>query len=181
MAGEVLSPGRGVGLLPDGTASHYCKHLGIVDPFLEKPVLRGEKFWLVVYPRQITSLRHVWTHPAFEEVADPAPAPISEADKESARHVAERLTNSGEKWLREWCAKNDSPSYESLMEAIKNGGSSSSTDSDGDSYGINIEGDYISVYGTDAHGTIPPEFWDHVEAVTGRKQELRPTHFSCSC
>lgn len=170
IASERLIAGQDVFLLPDGRAAkgkvHGEYNVGIVDPFLKKTVKTGEKFWLVVYPRQITSLRHVWTHPSFD---DPIPAPISEVDKEKARHIAERLTNSGERWLRDWCAKNDSPSYESIMEAIKNGGSSTVTDSDGDSYG------------SDAHGSIPPEFWDHVEAVTGNKQELRPTYFSCSC
>lgn len=63
------------------------------------------------------------------------------------------------------------------MEAIKNG----SYDSEDGEWGITINDEYISVGGSDAHGSIPPEFWDHVEAVTGKKQELRPAYFSCSC
>lgn len=179
IASERLLAGQDVYLLPDGMAAKGKENaVGIVDPFLKESVKPGEKFWLVVYPRQITSLRHVWTHPAFDE----APAPeITEADKELARHVAERLTNSGERWLRNFCANGDCPDYETLMDAIRNGESISAVDEYGDGFSIRINDESIYVGGSDAHGTIPPEFWDHIESVTGKKQELRPTYFSCSC
>lgn len=40
---------------------------GIVDPFLPRGPLRDQSFWFVMAPRMVTSLRHVWEHPAFPE------------------------------------------------------------------------------------------------------------------
>jgi hypothetical protein len=40
--------------------------LGIVDPFLTKPVEPGQRFWLFLYPNTVVGMRHQWEHPAFD-------------------------------------------------------------------------------------------------------------------
>jgi hypothetical protein len=88
--------------------------LGIVDPFLKAPVQPGERFWLVVYPRQITSLRHVWSHPAFPDAS-----------------VSPESKGKSEAWLRQFLSDGN-PGYEEVMELARDG-------ADVTSYGHDID------------------------------------------
>lgn len=54
--------------------------IGIVDPFLGRPVNIGERFWVVLDPASVTNLRHDWDHPAF-----PAEDPEQEPDDDGCR------------------------------------------------------------------------------------------------
>ena len=154
VAAEELNPGDHVGLVQGGKAGTCDSPVGIVDPFLIRPVLPGERFWLVVYPRKITSLRHVWTHPAFDGPGDDQAPRCSKEESEA--------------WLRAFVARSDCPDYETVV-AVATG------------YGHQWDDEYLYFSGRDAHGEIPPEFWDHVENVTGRKGLSRAKWFSCAC
>lgn len=78
-AAEDLKPGDRVGPAfgPGSKVWTRAKRLvGIVDPYLREDVKAGQWFWLFLFPQTITSLRHVWTHPAFpNELYDPAEPP----------------------------------------------------------------------------------------------------------
>lgn len=168
-AATALSPGQRVGVerKPDGeyvarVGSGTTEAIGIVDPFLDANLKEGERFWLYLYPRSITSLAHRWTHPAFaDNAANTQYSPPSE-----------KLVS--EQWLKDFCAHADCPGFHAVMgkaEHIADGGS-----------GSNWDDEYMHFDGMDAHGEIPEEFWRHVEIVLGRPIiGTKATYFSCSC
>lgn len=105
---ETLYPGQHVGLIAGsvtevGTMPHA---IGVVDPFLTHKVTPGQKFWLFLYPQTVTSLRHEWTHPAFDAPsAAPLPNPVAESKA----------------WLED-IAKRCGVTYERMMDAIERDG-----------------------------------------------------------
>lgn len=70
IATEELSAGEPIWFVPGSTEkveSAMGEPLGIVDPWLKRRVLPGQRFYMWMTPNTITSLRHHWTHPAFGE------------------------------------------------------------------------------------------------------------------
>ena len=166
-AAERLACGEHVKLDDDGKASWVPvgKGLGIVDPFLTVAVAEGEWFWLLVYPRQITSLRHVWQHPSFPV----GPEPEITVDPAVLADGVARVQS--ELWLRNWIAEADCPRFEVTIGAML-------AQADGH-YG---DGEYVHFSGTDAHGEIPAEAWHHLGIYAGEDLSGdRPSYFSCSC
>jgi hypothetical protein len=155
VADGVLSAGMRVGFKDGGKVGRLPQEvIGIVDPFLTETVYPDDKFWMFLLPNTITSLKHNWTHPAFE-----GERPKSTVDPKVA----------SEAWLRDFIKGADCPDYETVLAAAANGNVA------------DWDEDYLHFQDRDAHGEIPPEFWDHVEIVTGRKCSKRPTYFSCAC
>jgi hypothetical protein len=138
---------------------------GIVDPYLEHGPLRGQLFYLCLHPGSVTGMRHAWIHPDFA-VGGVAEVVVPPTKEESVA------------WLKRFVAENDCPDYDTLILAAT-GRYVPDLEDYGDSY--SIDGEYLHFNGTDAHGDIPWEFWDHVENATGLECDLRPAYFSCSC
>lgn len=162
VAAETLRVGDHVTKDGVGVDSYGEGAIGIVDPFLRGyRVNKGDYFWCVIYPRVITSLRHVWAHPAFPD--EPVTAGYATAPAEDKKAASE-------KWLREFCAGADCPGYEAVIGQIMAGNP--------DSWG---DDEYLHFDGSDAHGEIPDEFWTHVENVLGHPVATKQKYFSCSC
>lgn len=172
-AAHPLHPGDDVGFVEGGVGA--CDNpLGIVDPFLKGIVKKGQRFWLVLYPRQITSLRHVWSHPAFpEEVEDvledvsvlTIPVKITSSPTPTVKLKSEQ--SKSEECLRKY-ATAMGVSYTQLLDHAQR---------------WIIGGDYWSEGGRLESEYLPEEFWDHYELVTGATvpDEHRGSFFSCSC
>lgn len=150
VATERLAPGQHVG--KDGTTNNP---VGIVDPFLPGPVFKGERFWLLLYPRTITGLRHVWTHPAFGD--DEPVSAMSEA----------------EAWLRNYAEEIDE-GFGTLMAAADDW-----VECGEYFYGAETDGYYGKFEGESTH----PDFWKHYQAYRAKAvpEDRQQSFFTCSC
>jgi hypothetical protein len=64
VAYRTLRPGQHIGFHEPGVCDSLAdKLVGVADPFLKRPILPGEKFWLFLYPNTVTGMTHHWQHP----------------------------------------------------------------------------------------------------------------------
>ena len=191
-AGHTLRPGEHVYLGDSGKAyalpGNSDRGVGIVDPFIKGHVRENDWFWLVVYPRQISSLRHVWEHPAFPPSGEtaydgngPELEPVSSVEHVlfDHNHPVNQIDPAkveAERWLRDWIDSSDWSEYfqfEDVMEALETG-------SGGDYPSLSYRDGYLTMIGTDGYGNIPEAFWTNAEIYLGKKLQ-RTDWFSCSC
>ncbi len=147
--------------MADGKAM-YCRQgdsraLGIADPFLDGPIEIGQRFWLIIYPRQIKSLRHVWSHPAFPD--EPALADLKPA--------VDPLKAESEEWMRAEAQRLDT-GYHSLIDAARE---------------YVRDGEYFIEGGKFEGESLSSDFWRHWERITGESagDKFGDDFLSCSC
>lgn len=181
-ASEFLAPGTWVALDQRGWAYAVDRGegVGIVDPFIDATHVSPEQwFWLLVRPREITSLRHVWTHPAFSD--EPSFHGGMDDDVEPPSAAAERAESLA--WLENY-ADDVGIGMNHMLAALTNG-AYNPDGLDAETYGEGwTSGEsYVTIYGSDAGGAISPDVWFHITKATGVivAPDSRPSYFSCSC
>lgn len=166
VAGQLLAVGADVFIGDDGLAYHAYRKtqdkefVGIVDPFLSEIVDEGERFWLIIYPRKITSLRHVWEHPAFPNESEAEKPAREEADQEAISNA----------YMEKFAAQAGYTSKQLisvLREAYEKGWDTVSAKLD---------------YAPDST-FLDEQFYYHLRNITGINfnPAIRPTWISCSC
>lgn len=160
--------------LKDGLA-YKCKEdeaLGIVDPFVKK-VKAGESFWLVVLPRKITSLRHVWSHPDFKEEEVMCAEPEEKGAKQKAYEWIRNYAESFGTYEEDYGI-----SYRISAEDLISYGVCAYEDWKRDTWP-----DYLVRGGLLEGHCVSDEFWVQLGIYLG--EELDPEYtgnfFSCSC
>ena len=179
IAGEILKPGEHIGLGEDGLAYgdvRKCKNkfLGIVDPFLsEKYVDVKQRFWMIIYPRQITSLRHVWVHPDLKENNNASSVKFYEL-KDTL--LVGKDCNNSLVWLEDYAKSLGDYTATDLIQAA-------SRFIDVGEYYLGKGKDDDFYYLDFNHVQTNNEFWKHFEIVTNQKisDDKKTNFFTCSC
>lgn len=136
--------------------------LGIVDPFWESSYIpEGTRCWLFLRPGSITSLRHVWEHPAFMMTKQP-----TTAGETLEFNAQAQLKAQSENWLRAY-AERYYGDYDEMLGAAAVGGQCC--------FGRDLDYEDFDKRG---------EFWTHVERVLGcviPDKTREATSFRCAC
>jgi len=159
VAAENMPPGAHIGLSNKGEACQGTKHIGIVDPFLKTKVLRGDTFWMFMYPNTVANLRHDWDHPALAKIEKIRQKENSSTSREWLVSYALRNIYSDTSYTAD-------EAYEALIDQVKGGD--------------------LTFYGTDCHGLgdVPDstELFRHLSVVLDREiTEKSFDYFGCSC
>lgn len=160
VAAEDLKPGDSV-IVRGRTAvktSANPNRDGIADPFRTDAIPKGTRFWLFLNPGSITSLRHVWTHPALPDEA-------GVAENEDEDGPGDDVVADSREWLARFAAEHDEE-YKRVMRWATRYQDTGQQEIGGMEW-LNYES--------------PPEFWSHWGVVTGRTPTRSGDFWTCDC
>lgn len=158
VAAHKMRPGEHIGLVegePTKATAETKKYIGIVDPFLTERVEQGEQFWMFLYQRKVTGLRHVWSHPAFPDEVGGMRLPSDEQKSESI------------KWIEDYANEFGFDSQEMMDGAAR----------------WLSDGNYLTG-GAEMEGiTTTAEFWKHYQIAIGEiiPADKQGSFFRCAC
>lgn len=168
IAAAELNPGDHIGFMKDSKelvdrAAMWrdMQPCGIVDPYLIGAVKEGQRFYMCMYPGTVTSLRHVWTHPAI-------PTTLGTEQKHQV--------DESEAWLKTYMHrlkpytvrdKGIDAAYKDFLEELRGGGCIVSHGPEMNSY-HELPGD-------------PDEVFRHISIVLGHHVDSRSLTYACGC
>ena len=166
-AGDYIAPGERIYVKPDGWATRTGERNAIADPFLSHQIYPGQKFYALLFPYTIESLRHEWVHKDFPKPENTAPISSSNPAIQGSINWMTDLANEYASY--QYDNRHDLSPYEWLMK-------------EADSI-VNGDESYI-VFNVDCHGDIDPqEFWRHYQTIRRVIVALDTAEdiFTCSC
>lgn len=182
-----IKDGKAYSTRPRGKVSG--KFVGIVDPFLTRVVNEGQRFWLIVYPRQITSLRHVWEHPDFpdsRETGYDAPQPTEEQLHKMNVFIGEERACALQR-IRDYAASLSREVYSDADYGYYGDGTITAEDLI-ETAMANLSnergwGEYLSKGGLLDGISTSPQFWEDLAIYKGIQipSDKRSNFFSCAC
>jgi hypothetical protein len=149
-----IPAGAQIFIRPDLTAILSGKSNAVADPFLKEQIRPGEKFYALLNPYTIESLRHEWVHKDFPNQNSPA-------------EIEKSL-----EWMKVYADEMGEDSWGGKMDVDTLLRGADDWIKDGDYLRWGFDTDYIE-----------DEFWKHYEIIRGVvvPDNKREDFFSCSC
>lgn len=145
-------------------ADKRSEALGYVDIYLEKDPEAEERFYVMLFPGTVLSMKHVWTHPLFHGKNLPLAnqAAIAQANAEIARIAEDVYSGNG------YYSNPGGLTAADLVSAAKDYVNHGEYWNEGPLF----EGVYLD-----------QRFWEHYELATGQlvPEGKRGSFFTCSC